>query len=594
MNSLRRLACLFLFLAATHLRAADAAFDAFVDRFAADWVRAIPQQATTNQYFSGPEQDALDRKLNVASWDPAERARRTTAARAGLEQLRKFAVAELSPVQRASHATLTWTLTNALRADEVADQGFVFEQFRGLQITLVNFLTQTHPVRHARDLENYLVRLAQVTPRLDSGIVEARKRAAQGVVPPTFILKATVDGIDRFLEPVPAENVFVTALDERAGKIAAIPAAARAASVATAEKIVRDEVIPAFQRVRALLAEQMKISTDDAGLWRLPRGAEAYASALATNTTTALTPDEIHALGLKEVARIEVEMDQLLRQLGYAEGTVNDRYAKLNATLLPPTEPDPRPALIAQITAIVRDAERRAEALFDLRPKAPVEVRREPPFTERTAAAHYSVPAPDGSKPGIYWAPLAEIASSDIIGAGMKTVAYHEAVPGHHFQLTVQQEHTEIPRFRQKRALGGLPAFTEGWALYAEQLAVEAGWYADDPAGRLGQLQEELFRARRLVVDTGLHVKHWTRQQAIDYGILPSEVERYVVLPGQACAYKIGMLKILGVRAKAQRELGPKFSLKEFHNVVLLTGAVPLSVLEQVVDEWILETARKK
>jgi uncharacterized protein (DUF885 family) len=213
-----------------------------------------------------------------------------------------------------------------------------------------------------------------------------------------------------------------------------------------------------------------------------------------------------------------------------------------------------------------------------------VVVKREPPFTEKSAAAHYTPPARDGSRPGIFWAPLPG-PKFEIIE--MRTLVYHEAVPGHHFQIALQNEMTSLPRFRRDRVFGFLSAHGEGWALYSEQLAAEQGWYEGDPKGHLGQLQDELFRARRLVVDTGLHTMHWTRQQAIDYGISASEVERYVVWPGQACSYKIGMLKILELRAKAQHELGPRFFLKEFHNTVLRAGNVPLGVLETVIDDWI-------
>jgi uncharacterized protein (DUF885 family) len=282
-------------------------------------------------------------------------------------------------------------------------------------------------------------------------------------------------------------------------------------------------------------------------------------------------------------------MDGFLRQLGYKEGSVEDRYKKLEADSQPSAEPDPRPALLARFETHLRDAEKRAALVFDLRPKAEVVVKREPLFTEKSAAAHYSSPAPDGTRPGIFWAPLPG-PQFDVIS--MRTLVYHEGVPGHHFQVALQQELAEIPKYRQRRTFGGISAFTEGWALYTEQLAAELGWYDGDIPGRLGQLEKELFRARRLVVDTGLHAMHWTRQQAIDYGITAAEVERYVVMPGQACSYKIGMLKILELRAKAKQELGAKFSLKEFHNVVLRTGEVPLDVLSQVVDDWI--STRKK
>lgn len=578
-------------LCALSLRANES-FDVWINQFADDWIRLDPIAVTSSQYFTGDEQDRLDRLLTAKDFqygtpfDPVEQAKRDAAARAGLAQLQGYEPSNLTPVQRVSRAMLLTKLNHVLQLSELTDHRFVFDQFRGLQVGLINFLSQTHPIRHPRDVENYLVRLDQLAPLLDQGVNEAKARGARGLLPPKFILRSTLDGIDRFLAPEPAQNVLVTSLDERAGKIETISAESRATSLAAAEKLVRDEVRPAFERVRALLTAQLDRASDDAGLWRLPRGQEAYAVALAVNTTTNLTPDQIHEIGLQEVARIKTEMDGFLRQLGYTEGTVEERYKKLEADSQPPADPDPRPGLIALFEEQLRDAERRAELVFDLRPKAPVVVKREPPFTEKSAAAHYNSPAPDGTRPGIFWAPLPGPTYNVI---SVRTLVYHEGVPGHHFQVALQQELPEIPKYRQRRTFGGVAAFVEGWALYAEQLAVELGWYEGDLKGRLGQLEKELFRARRLVVDTGLHAKKWTRQQAIDYGITASEVERYVVMPGQACAYKLGMLKVLDVRAKAQRELGSNFSLKEFHNVVLRTGEVPLDVLVEVIDGWIVQ-----
>jgi uncharacterized protein (DUF885 family) len=292
----------------------------------------------------------------------------------------------------------------------------------------------------------------------------------------------------------------------------------------------------------------------------------------------------VHALGLREVARIEAEMERVLRRLGRTEGTVDERLRALHAELQPPREPDPRPALLARYAEIVRDAERRSATLFGLTPRAPVEVRRVPALTERTVSAHYTTPAPDGSRPGVFWVPLPGPSFPTI---GMRTLGYHEAVPGHHFQLAIQQETTTLPRWRQRRVFGGGSAHSEGWALYAERLAIEQGWYEGDDLGLLGAWDAQRFRARRLVVDTGLHAKRWTRQQAIDYGIPAREVERYVVNPGQACAYMVGMLRIVELREQARAALGERFELKAFHDLVLRTGSVPLDVLAEVAERWI-------
>jgi uncharacterized protein (DUF885 family) len=563
------------------------AFDRFAEGLAAEWMRANPIAATTAQFFVGEEQDALDRELVPVDAPygipirPADLTAYVARARKGLAQLKRFSRGQLSPVQRTSAASLAWQLDDALRMARYADQRFVFDQFRGLQVSLINFMTQTHPMRTRRDVDNYLARLDQIAGVLDQGLEVARARAAKGTVPPKFILQATIDGIDRFMGPSPKDNVLVSSLDLRSQSIQGLSSEDRAVAIAAARHTVETAVLPAFGRVRALLSVELTSATDDAGLWHLPHGAEAYAADLHINTTTNLTPAEIHRRGLAEVARIEREMDTLERELGYTEGTVSERYQQLENSLQPPAEPDPRPALLLEDERILRDAEERAKSLFDLRPKAAVRVLREPSFTEKNAAAHYSAPAPDGSRPGTVFIPLPGPRYRIL---EMRTLLYHEGVPGHHFQIALQQESPDIPDYRRKRVFGGLSAFAEGWGLYAEHLAAEAGWYDGDPKGRLGQLSDELFRARRLVVDTGLHAQHWTRQQAIDYGIEPSEVERYVVMPGQACAYKIGEMEILAERAKAQQALGSRFSMKSFHNLLLRTGTVPLVVLRQVVD----------
>jgi len=567
---------------ATAVSATESTFDGWVDAFSAEWVRGDPMAATTAQYFDGAEQDALDRQLTPITKD--FRAARVALARRGLGELEQFDRAKLTSSQRISAAMLEWQLEDIVHSERFEDYRLIFQQFGGLQVQLVNFLSQTHPVRNRRDIENYLARLELVGGQIHEGIAQARDRAARGFLPPDFILTSTIAQFDRFLAGKPSENVLVASLVERAAKLGSVPAEERAKYAAAAEKTVTESILPAFRQARALLEEQLPRASADAGLWRFAGGDEAYADALRHSTTTELTARQVHELGLREVARIEQQMEGLLRQLGYKEGSIKERMEKLDADSQPPAEPDPRPGLLADYDRILRDAERRAALIFDLRPKAPVEVRREPPFTEKTAAAHYTTPAKDGSRPGIFWAPLP---GPTFRMAQMRTLVYHEAVPGHHFQIALQKEMTLLPHFRRDLVFGFISAYGEGWALYAEQLAAENGWYEGDLKGRLGQLNDELFRARRLVVDTGLHARHWTRQQAVNYGIAPSEVERYVVWPGQACAYKVGMLKILELRAKARQALGDRFSLKEFHNAVLRAGTVPLAVLEQVIDEYV-------
>jgi uncharacterized protein (DUF885 family) len=562
--------------------ATDPAFDQWADALTVETMRANPTGATASQFFSGTEQDALDRQLTPIT--KAYRAARIAKAKAALAELAKLDRAKLDAEQRISASIIGWSLQGIVDAEPFADFNFTFSQFGGLQVSLVNFLSQTHPIRNKRDIENYLARLDLVAAQMEEGIAQAKDADARGFRMPDFITKSALGQFERFLGDAPAKNVLVASLEERAAKLQDVTAAERAAFVAAAEKTVAGQIIPAFRRAQALLQEQLPRTTSDAGLWRLPGGDQAYANALRRFTTTDMTPDEIHALGLSEVARIEAKMDGLLKQLGFNEGSIKDRMTRLDASLQPAADLDPRPGLIKRYEEILADALKRSEAVFDIRPKAPCVVKRVPPFTEKTAAAHYNPPARDGSRPGTFWAPLP---GPVFRMANMRTLTYHEAIPGHHFQIALQLETDSLPRYRRYGIFGGGSAYAEGWALYAEQLAVENNWYEGDIVGQLGQLDAELFRAKRLVVDTGLHTKQWTRQQAIDYGIPVSEVERYVVFAGQACSYKVGQLKILSLRAKARAALGDKFSIKEFHNVVLQSGNMPLAVLEQVIDAWV-------
>jgi uncharacterized protein (DUF885 family) len=570
--------------------AAVESFDDWANGFADDWVRASPTMATRSQYFAAAEQDALDRQLNlIGEWDYAFGAKafadRAALARRGAEALDRLEAGTLTPEQRVSAGVIRWSIDDALSGAEFAQHRYVFDQFNGLQLEFINHLTQTMAIRSDADVDKYLARLALVAPRLDEGITEAKAAAANGIVPPRVVLERTLGQLQGFLALAANENVYVTTLATRLDRaMPPIAGAERNAALSAAEKTVAESVIPAYRRVRDFLTEQQTVAGDDVGVWRLPRGDAYYARQLATYTNTRMTADEIHNLGLREVARLEGEMDTILRQLGYTSGTVNERYAQLEKAIQPKGSADPRPQILADYTKWTRDAEARAKAIFDVVPMAPVDIRREPPFSEKTAAAHYTDPAPDGSRPGVFWVPLP---GPEFGLLRMRSLTYHEAVPGHHFQLALQLENAALPKYRQRGIFGQTSANLEGWALYAERLADENGWYEGDPHGRLGYLNSMLFRARRLVVDTGIHAKRWTRQQAIDYGINAQEVERYIAWPGQATSYMVGQLRIVELREQARTALGPRFSVKDFHNVVLQSGSVPLEVLTQQVDAWV-------
>jgi uncharacterized protein (DUF885 family) len=562
--------------------AQDRSVDDFFRDFSEEWVRMNPNLATSTRYFTGEEQDRLERQLTPAT--DAVRRRRREVARRGLAELRRFPRERMTDVQRVSAELLAWQLQTLIEGERYEDYSFPLEQNGGANVNLVNVLTVQHPLRTSRDAANYVARLGRVPTRMAEAVATARDRAGKGLIPPRFILQATITQMKQFVASAPAQNPFVTAFAERTASIEGLTAAAREALRAEAEKIVRTQVYPGWAEAIAYLESLVARSTDEAGLSRFKGGAEAYAYRLRSFTSTTLTADEIHQIGLGQVERIEKEMDTILRRLGRTQGSVKARIEQLRKDLSYPLTEDGRTQIMADIDGIIRDAERRAALQFNHRPKASVVAQPYPRFREANAAASYSAPPLDGSRPAVFQMPLRP---DQMTKFTLRTLVYHETVPGHHFQIALMSEDTSLPRFRQARAFGGIAAVTEGWALYAERLAAESGWYDNDPEGLLGQLDDELFRARRLVVDTGLHTKGWTRQQAIDYGIEVSEVERYVANPGQACAYMIGQLKILELRDKAKSTLKDRFSERTFHDAVLAPGAVPLTVLEQEVERYI-------
>jgi uncharacterized protein (DUF885 family) len=561
--------------------------DDFFRDFTADWIRANPNQATALRYFTGEEQERLERELTPVN--DAHTLKLIALARKGLAELRSYDKSAMSREQRVSADVLQWQLDSFIQMEPFRHIYFPFEQNGGVNVTLPSALTIQHPIQTERDADNYLEKLRQVDRAIDEAVRDARSLASTGILPPRFILDATIAQMKQFTATPPADNPLAATLVERLAALPNIPPSKRDAVRIRAEGIVAGEVYPAWRRAVTFLESIAGRATHDAGVWRLPNGAEAYAYTLRRFTTTSLSADEIHAIGLRMVNEIEQDMDRLLRKLGRTEGSVQSRIERLKQDQAYPLTEEGRKLIMADVDDLLRDAQRRSAEAFERQPRAAVVARPFPRFREANAAASYSAPSPDGSRPGIFQIPLRPDRMTKF---GLRTLVYHETVPGHHFQIALDMENTAQPRFRQLRAFGGFAALGEGWGLYAERFAAESGWYAEDPVGLLGQLDGALFRARRLVVDTGLHAKRWTRQQAIDYGISVSEVERYVVNPGQACAYMIGQLKIVELRERARARLGDKFSLKSFHTAVLNAGSVPLEILEHAVEDFIEVSAR--
>jgi uncharacterized protein (DUF885 family) len=555
--------------------------DDFFQRLTDEWVRRNPNLAISTRYFDGEEQDRLSREITPVSRE--HQLETIRLARAALAELGTFDGAALTPTQRLSADMMRWQLASVVDDEAFLDYSFPLEQFAGVNVNLPNQLTVVQPVATARDAENFVARLTQIDDRMAEAVAESERQAAAGVLPPDFILAATIAQMQRFIAAPPAENPLVTTLRDKMASVVELTPESREQLQSSAASVVADEVYPAWRAAIAVLEAQLPQATDATGLARFERGADLYTERLRNFTTTNLTAAEIHAIGLAEVTRIEAEMDALFRTLGYADGSIEEREKRLAADLSYPDTAEGRRQIMADIDSILTDALARTANSFDVRPMAPIIAQPYPEFRWENAAASYTRPPKDGSRPGIFQIPLRP---SYLTRFGLRTLVYHETVPGHHFQLALALENEALPAFRRTLALGGLSASIEGWALYSERFAAEDGWYDGDVAGHIGQLSDALFRARRLVVDTGLHAMGWTREQAIAYGVEASEIERYVVNPGQACAYMIGQLKIVEVRERARAALGERFSIREFHGVVLNAGVVPLEILEREVDAY--------
>jgi uncharacterized protein (DUF885 family) len=468
----------------------------------------------------------------------------------------------------------------------------------GTQVQLASFLETQHVVKNEKMARNYVKRLEATAEKLDAVTAEMLRQANAGVVLPISLLDKAESGIKDTVSPSVAENPLVTTFVARMKGVKGIDAAEQSELTRQATQAVKNRIYPAYARMEAALESVRPRAVEQAaGVGRLPDGAAYYATALRQMTTTDYTPEQVHVLGLSEVTRVSTEMDGLLKLQGLSTGTVAERMHALarDPRFLLPNTDEGRARLLTRYQQILDEVNARMPEYFRTVPTGKLLVQRVPAAAEAgSASAYYQGAAMDGSRPGVFFANLRDV--GETATWTMKTTAYHEGIPGHHFQISIAQDLKDLPLIRQEPIY---TAYAEGWALYAERLAAEIGMYKEDPLGDLGRLRDELFRAARLVVDTGLHAKGWTREQAITYMVTTTgmnesevitEVERYMGLPGQACAYKIGQLKILELRERAKAQLGPRFNLKDFHSVVLENGGVPLTLLEKLVDEWIART----
>jgi len=566
---------------------------AYFDRTAAEVLRRMPELATV----LGLDKGSL--AWMKSEWSDASalaNAEWTARIKLRLAELRAIDRKQLSEADAVNYDTVEFLLATR---DE-AHQKFVYgepgggapyrlSQLHGSYRDIPSFLETQHVIETKSDADAYLARLDGFGRLLDQELELVRHDAGLGVTPPDFAIDKTLMQLEKLLAIAPEESRLVKSLVQRAKDKRLKGDWAEQARILVVEK-----VRPALERQLALLKQLRPKVVHDAGVWRLPRGDEYYRHSLQLFTTAKISAEEVHKTGIELVASLNAEIDKLMREVGYDAGSVGERYRQLgnDPKHLYPNTAEGKAKLLGQLNEHVKLVTGKLPQWFGQLPKAPLQIRAVPAELEAGApGGYYNPPTLDGSRAGIYWINLRD--TSELSGWKLRTLTYHEGIPGHHLQLSLSNESRDLPLLRK---IGGFSGYTEGWALYTEQLAVDMGLYANDTLGHLGMLQAALFRAVRLVVDSGMHAKRWSREQALRYYMdnlgdseasAATEIERYSVMPGQACSYMVGKLSWLRARGRAESVLGSKFDIRKFHDTGLLVGSVPLSVLDGVIDRYI-------
>ena len=518
-------------------------------------------------------------------------------ARSWLDEMRRdFDIDRLDEQSRLSFRLFEVDIEDQLATHAVGSQDYVFSHMSGPHTGLPSFLINYGKVESVKGAEDYISRLRAVKTYIGQAQARAEAQFADGVTMPKFVYAKVGGAARNVITGAPFEDGDDSPLwSDIQAKIEKLETTAekKDALLADAKDALLTSVQPAYISLIGMFDQQTGSATDEDGAWKLPGGSDYYNIRLKHYTTTNLTSDEIHEIGLKEVARIQDEMRGIMERVGF-EGDLKAflTFLRTDPQFIFPETDAGRDAYMAEATAVIDDMRGRLDTLFITKPKADMVVKRVEPFREDTAfGAFYNSPALDGSRPGTYYVNLKSV--KDQPKFLMQALAYHEGIPGHHMQIAIAQELKGLPKFR---TLGGHTAFIEGWALYSEALPKELGLYTD-PYREFGQLGMEIFRAARLVVDTGIHSKKWDREKAVQYyldnipnpeGDVRAEIDRYIVWPGQATAYMIGKLKIEELRTKAETELGDDFDIRQFHDTLIANGSVPLSILEELVDDYIV------
>ncbi|TDN87639.1 uncharacterized protein (DUF885 family) [Salegentibacter sp. 24] len=567
------------------------------------------QSAELNQYFeaefqkdvadSPMMQTRLGQKTNYGKWDDFSHlkyAQDLEKAKKRLEYLKKVDVAALNKQTRLSYDLYRQNLENEINDYDFRFYDYPVNQMFGYHAELPAFLINMHQIDSVSDARAYISRLEGIPRVMEEVIGNLKIREQNGIVPPVFVFDRVLESSRNIIKGKPfgksSENSALLAdFKSKVDKLD-ISEQEKKELIYKAETTLTKAVKPAYQNLIVFLETQQKRANNDAGAWKFPKGDAFYAKALKRTTTTNLSAEEIHEIGLAEVARIHSEMEKIKKAVGF-KGTLQDffEYMRSDEQFYYANDSLGREKYLTVATDIINTMKARLDNLFLTKPQAKLVVKAVEAFREKSAGkAFYQQPAIDGSRPGTYYANLYDMSAMPTYQ--MEALAYHEGIPGHHMQIAIAQELENIPQFRK---FSFYTAYVEGWGLYSELLPKEIGFYKD-PYSDFGRLAMELWRSCRLVVDTGIHAKKWTRQEGIEYykqntpnaeSDCIKMVERHIVMPGQATAYKIGMNKILELRETAKEELGEDFDIREFHDVILLDGALPLNILEEKVDNWI-------
>lgn len=512
-----------------------------------------------------------------------------------LETLSKYDRNKMSDADKLSYDIFEWYLQNEVRGDKFKYHNYPVNQFNGIQNELPDLIVSNNPVNNKKDAKDYIERLSKFDTKFE-GLLEGLKlREENGVILPRVLIDRVISETKDFIPEDIKSNVLLISFKEKVDKLDNLEQKDKVELYSKAEYEITTSVYPSYKRLIEYLEQLRKKAGDDVGAWALPDGDAYYAYKLKSYTTTDLSPERVHEIGLTEVRRIEAEMKETIEKLGYKDISPGDFMKQLanDSRFKYEDSSKGKKQVLSDYEEAIKNSDKATEACFDLRPSIEVEVRPVPEFKQDTAEQAYLVPgSSDGTRPSVLYINVGDVNS--IMKYNIKSMTTHETIPGHHIQRGIQRQLKDVPMFRTAVPF---TAFAEGWAMYSERLFWEQNTQKD-PYDNLGRLQFELWRAARLVVDTGIHHKKWTRQQAIDYMVdttgmalntVTNEVDRYIVEPGQACAYTIGMLKHLELREKAKNELGDKFDIKQYHNAILRNGAMPLEILEKQVDQYIMQ-----